>query len=224
MTMAPTSSDPRPLANAIVDEVIARHRDRADRIGDVLGILEELQRRHPQNYLPAQTTAYVAQKTGLPRSQIMSVVTFYAFFNRRPQGRHTLTVCRGTACHTRGSRRLLEAIMAGVGVHDDAPADASDHGTGKESEDGAATSFTTPDGRLTIRTVACFGQCAQAPVVALDEAMHGHVSDFSWRELVAALDGAERAAAPGGAERLAGAGDRTGIDASAQPAPQEPTR
>lgn len=215
MTMAPTSSDPRALSKKVVDEIIARHRDRADRIGDVLGILEELQRRHPQNYLPAQTTAYVAQKTGLPRSQIMSVVTFYAFFNRRPQGRHTLTVCRGTACHTRGSRRLLEAIMAGVGMHDEALADASDRETGADGEDRAATSFTTPDGRLTIRTVACFGQCAQAPVVALDEAMHGRVSDFSWRELVAALDGAER---------VAGAGDRAAIDASAQPAPQEPTR
>lgn len=218
MTMAPTSSDPRDppsLANEVVDVIIARYRDRGDRTGDVLGILEEVQRRHPQNYLPAQTYAYVAQKTGLPASQIMSVVTFYAFFNRRPQGRHTLTVCRGTACHTRGSRRLLEAIMTCVGVHDDAPADASDHGTGKDSEDGTATSFTTPDGRLTIRTVACFGQCAQAPVVALDEAMHGHVSDYSWRELVAALDGDDRAA---------GAGDGAEMEAGALPAPEESAR
>jgi NADH-quinone oxidoreductase subunit E len=184
-----TTEYPRPLPRETVDAIIARHCARADRTGDVLGILEEAQRAHPQNYLPVQTYAYVAQETGVPPSQIMSVVTFYAFFNRRPQGRHTLTVCRGTACHTRGSRQLLAAIMAHVGVHDDAPGEAGEGSPGSDGEAGAASTFTTPDGRLTVRTVACFGQCAQAPVVAIDEAMHGHVSDFELRALVAALDG-----------------------------------
>lgn len=184
-----TTEYPRPLPRETVDAIIARHCARADRTGDVLGILEEAQRAHPQNYLPVQTYDYVARKTGLPSSQIMSVVTFYAFFNCRPQGRHTLTVCRGTACHTRGSRQLLAAIKAHVGVHDDAPGEVGEGSPGSDGEAGAASTFTTPDGRLTIRTVACFGQCAQAPVVAIDEAMHGHVSDFELRALVAAFDG-----------------------------------
>lgn len=186
------TENPRALARETLDEIIARHCARDDRTGDVLGILEEAQRAHPQNYLPAQTYAYVAQKTSLPASQIMSVVTFYAFFNRCPQGRHTLTVCRGTACHTRGSRQLLAAIKACVGVHDDAGSEASDGSAGSDDRTGGASAFTTPDGRLTIRTVACFGQCAQAPVVAIDEAMHGRVSDFDLRELVAALGNHER--------------------------------
>ena len=184
-----TTQNPRPLPQETVDDIIARHCARADRTGDVLGILEEAQRAHPQNYLPAQTYAYVAQKTGLPSSQIMSVVTFYAFFNRRPQGRHTLTVCRGTACHTRGSRQLLEAIKAYVGMGEETAGEASDDSAGSDDRTGGATAFTTPDGRLTVRTVACFGQCAQAPVVAVDEAMHGHVSDFDLRALVATLEG-----------------------------------
>ena len=186
-----TTEYPRPLPRETVDAIIARHCARADRTGDVLGILEEAQRAHPQNYLPVQTYDYVARKPGLPSSQIMSVVTFYAFFNCRPQGRHTLTVCRGTACHTRGSRQLLAAIKAHVGVHDDAPGEVGEGSPGSDGEAGAASTFTTPDGRLTIRTVACFGQCAQAPVVAIDEAMHGHVSDFSLRALVEALEGSE---------------------------------
>ena len=163
------------LDDAIVDEIITRH---GERTGDVLGILEEVQRRHPQNYLPPATYAHVAQKIGVPRSQIMSVVTFYAYFNRQPQGRHTLTVCRGTACHTRGSRQLLATVKAACG----APA-------------GNATgSWTTPDGRLTLRTVACFGQCALAPVAALDATIHGHLDDFVLRRLLADIErGAEGA-------------------------------
>ena len=223
--MASVSSDPRPLANEIVDEIIARYRDRADRSGDVLGILEEVQRRHPQNYLPAQTYAYVAQRIGLPRSQIMSVVSFYAFFNRHPQGRHTLTVCRGTACHTRGSRQLLAAVRkAYVSAQDDATDEMSDRDPCTQSaddENGAATSFTTPDGRLTIRTVACFGQCAQAPVVAIDEAMHGHVSDFSLHALIAALDADARTARTGETGQMEDTGQ---MDETQRAASQESAR
>ena len=160
-----------PLAEAVIDEIIARHPDRT---GDVLGILEEIQQRHPLKFLPAPTHDLVARKIGVSRSQILSVVTFYAFFNLKPQGRHTVTVCRGTACHTRGSKQLLDGLKASAGFDDD--------GTG------SATSFTTPDYRLTLRTVACFGQCALAPVAAIDHEIYGHVSDFKLRKLVAAID------------------------------------
>ena len=170
------AAESRPLADEVIDEIIARHPDRT---GDVLAILEEIQQRHPLKYLPPQTHELVARKMGVARSQILSVATFYAFFNLQPQGLHTITVCRGTACHTRGSKKLLDGIKASAGFHEG----DDDHG----AESGAATSLTTPDCRLTIRTVACFGQCALAPVVAIDHEIHGHVSDFKLRKLVAAI-------------------------------------
>ena len=163
----------RPLSSEVIDEIIARHPDRT---GDVLAILEEIQQRHPLKYLPPQTRELVAQKMGVARSQILSVVTFYAFFNLKPQGLHTITVCRGTACHTRGSKQLLDGLKSSSGFGDD-----------------DATSLTTPDCRLTLRTVACFGQCALAPVVAIDHEIHGHVSDFKLRKLVAAIGAGEGA-------------------------------
>ncbi len=170
-----------PLPDEVIDAVIARHTDRT---GDVLGVLEELQQRHPLQYLPTETQASVARKMGVAQSQIYSVVSFYAFFNRQPQGRHTVAVCRGTACHTRGSKALLDALKASAGFHPD-----------DEATEGA-TSFTTPDCQLTIRTVACFGQCALAPVAAIDEAIHGHVTDLKLRKLVAAIsDGLAEGAA-----------------------------
>ena len=167
------TADHDPLPEEVIDEIIARHPDRT---GDVLSVLEELQQRHPLQYLPEATQAAVARKMGVAQSQIFSVVSFYAFFNRQPQGRHTVAVCRGTACHTRGSKALLDALKASAGFHPD-----------DEATDGA-TSFTTPDCRLTIRTVACFGQCALAPVAAIDEVIHGHVTDLKLRKLVAAIE------------------------------------
>lgn len=168
-----------PLAESVVDEIIARHPDRT---GDILNILESLQERHPHKFLPRETLALVARKTGISRAQLWSVVTFYAFFNLEPQGRHCVCVCRGTACHTRGSKPLHDALRRATGEQ-----------AGAVDADEAAEAFTTSDHRLTVRTVACFGQCAMAPVVAVDETMHGHVTEPRLHELLADLDAKELA-------------------------------
>ena len=113
-----------------------------------------------------QTLEYVAARTGVPQSQVYGVATFFALFNLEPQGTHTVSICRGTACHTRGSRALLERLKLQLGLKDD-------------GEEGSADkiSATTPDRRFTLRTVACFGQCALAPVVEVDHAILGHVNE-----------------------------------------------
>ena len=156
-----------PVTETLIDQVIARYPDST---GDLLNVLEDLQQAHPRNYLPRVTLRQVAAKMGLAASRVFSVVTFYSFFNLEPQGTHTVVVCRGTACHTRGSRQLLNCLCRESGG----------------SMDGEET-YTTPDGQLTVRTVACFGQCALAPVVAIDEDIHGYVSDVRLRELLKEL-------------------------------------
>ncbi len=52
----------------------------------------------------------------MPLARIYSVVTFYALFNLEPQGDNTVCICRGTACHTRGSRSLLERLKLELGL------------------------------------------------------------------------------------------------------------
>jgi NADH-quinone oxidoreductase subunit E len=85
----------------------ARHRGRP---GALLGILEAVQEDNLRKFLCADELRYSAAKTNLPVAQIFSVVTFYALFNLTPQGDHTTCICRGTACHARGSRSLVENI------------------------------------------------------------------------------------------------------------------
>jgi len=155
-----------PLDEKTVDDIIARYPDKT---GDLLSMLEDLQKAHPASFLPRATLEMVAEKTGISRAQIFSVVTFYSFFNTEPQGRHTLTVCRGTACHTRGSKLLLDRLATALDIPPDRREDAS---------------FTSGDHTLTVRTVACFGQCAMAPVVAADHAIHGQVTDMKMRKLL----------------------------------------
>ena len=146
-----------------IDSLIARHKDRP---GMLLSILEEIQESQQHKYLPMTVLDYLAGKIDLPRAQVYSVATFYSLFNLKPQGDHTICICRGTACHTRGSRSLLERLKLQLGLKDD-------------GEEGSADkiSATTPDRRFTLRTVACFGQCALAPVVEVDHAILGHVNE-----------------------------------------------
>lgn len=159
------------MEQAFIDQVIA---SRSGRPGALLGILETIQDHHPRKYLPEETLRYVASKMNVPFARIYSVATFYALFNLQPQGDHTICICRGTACHTRGSRDLLESIRLDLGLN----------GGG---EGGDAESLTSQDGRFTVRTVACFGQCALAPVVEVDHHICGHVNERTLEREIAAI-------------------------------------
>jgi NADH-quinone oxidoreductase subunit E len=158
MTNVLATALPRVEDQDLIDRIVG---EQAGRPGALLGILERLQDAHRHKYLPMETLEYVALRTGIPQSQVYAVATFYALFNLEPQGLHTVAICRGTACHTRGSRMLLERVKLQLGFDQAAPAE----------------SLTTPDRKFTIRTVACFGQCALAPVVEVDHAIRGHVSE-----------------------------------------------
>ena len=168
-----TRSLPIPVVGEVIDTLIARHNGHP---GMLLTMLEALQDKHPNKYLPMETLDLLAEKTGIPRAQIYSVATFFALFNLKPQGEHTVCICRGTACHTRGSRELLERVRMQLGLRE-------------EDEEGSADklSGTTADGKFTVRTVACFGQCALAPVVEVDHSILGHVNERALEREVEAL-------------------------------------
>ncbi len=161
MSTGVVTAVPRVDDQDLIDRIIGDH---AGRPGALLGILDKLQDANRYKYLPMETLEYVATRTGIPQAQVYSVATFFTLFNLDPQGTHTVAICRGTACHTRGSRALLERVKLQLGVG--------------EAVDGAGkTTMTTADRRFTIRTVACFGQCALAPVVEVDHAIRGHVKE-----------------------------------------------
>lgn len=150
-----------------IASIVIKYREQH---GALLSILEAVQRTNEHNYLPKNELITVAKELGIPLSQIYSVVTFYAFFNLKPQGDHVITVCRGTACHTRGSKPLLEKVLAMLKIELD--------------EDGMAT---TSDYRFTVHTVSCFGQCALAPVVSIDGVIYSMVTQEKLVTLIKTL-------------------------------------
>lgn len=156
------------VSGDILDEIIEKHRGKH---GMLLTALEEAQEKNQLKYLPAETLAEISEKMNMPYTQVYSVATFYSYFNLKPQGKHTIVVCRGTACHTKGSKSLLDDVITNLDIRIDA-----------DDED---SSYTTSDNMFTIRTVACFGQCAQSPVVEVDGAIYSNVNS---RKLLRIID------------------------------------
>ncbi len=127
--------------------------DRTERPGDLIPVLQSVQAR--LGYLPPATFAKVARHLNTPESAVYGVATFYAQFHLTPQGRHKIKVCCGTACHVRGSGKIMSAVEKRLGI-----------GAGE----------TTSDLAFSLERVACFGSCALAPVVVVDEKVHGRMT------------------------------------------------
>ena len=120
---------------------------------ELIPMLQKIQRA--LGYLPESALLAIAHMTGLPAARVFGVVTFYAQFRLRPVGKHIIRVCRGTACHVRGSGRILKDIQARLKV---------------------TPGETTKDRLFTLETVACFGSCALAPVVVADDNVRGRIN------------------------------------------------
>ncbi len=106
-------------------------------------------------FLPLDVQEHVASALGLTTGEVLGVVTFYHYFSMQPRGRHTVNVCLGTACYVRGAKKVLEAITKELKV--------------KMGE-------TTPDRRFSLTSQRCFGACGLAPVIMVNNNVHGRVT------------------------------------------------
>lgn len=122
--------------------------------GGIIPILQGVQ--HAFGYLPNEAMEVVSQETKVSLAELYGVATFYAQFHLSPRGRHIIRVCRGTACHVRGSLGILERVISELGL-----------------EEGQ---ITTPDLRFTLEPVACIGACGLAPVIMIDDETHGRLT------------------------------------------------
>ncbi len=84
--------------------------------GNLISILHEVQSL--ENYLPEGSLRYLSQKTGVPLTQLYGIATFYHFFSLTPKGRHQIFVCLGTACHVKGSPRILGEVKKRLGAEE----------------------------------------------------------------------------------------------------------
>jgi len=131
----------------------------------LIPILQEVQ--HEYRYLPEQVQSYIATSLGLSPARVFGVASFYANFALEPKGRYVIHVCDGTACHVKGSNGIKEAICDLLKVSD--------------------AKKTTNDMLFTLETVSCLGACGLAPVMTINDEVHGQVTPAKAVELIKAI-------------------------------------
>ncbi len=114
-------------------------------------------------YLPPEVQSFVAREMDISVSIVVGVVTFYSYFKLFPTGRHTITVCLGTACYVRGAKKILEALEKKLGI--------------KIGE-------TTEDRRFSLGAQRCLGACGLAPVIMINKDVHGRMSSKKLNEIL----------------------------------------
>ncbi len=134
-----------------IDAILAKHGNQRTAL---IAVLQEIQNTY--RYLPEDLLTYVATALGLSPATVFGVATFYAQFSLEPKGKYLIRVCDGTACHVKSSAVILSAIRKKVSL-----------------KDGRAT---TPDGLFTVETVACLGACGLAPVMVINDEVHGQLT------------------------------------------------
>lgn len=145
-----------------VDSILNKYRCDGSLL---VSILQDLQAEF--NYLPREGLVKLSEGLGIPLSQVYSVATFFKAFSLKPRGRHSLSVCLGTACHVRGAIRVLEEI---------------------ERELGISPGETTKDLKYTLETVNCVGACALGPIVVADGEYAGQMKTDKVKPLLKNYD------------------------------------
>lgn len=106
-------------------------------------------------YLAPDTLDAVAQLLQVPAATVSGVATFYHFFRLTPRGRYVISVCMGTACYVKGAERVVDKFKDELGI---------DFGE------------TTTDGMFSLEESRCLGTCGLAPVVMINDHVHGKVT------------------------------------------------
>ena len=127
----------------------------------LIAVLHKTQQLY--GYLPTEAMDEIALQMKIPTAHIWGVATFYHYFNLAPTGKHVISVCLGTACYVKGAGEILEIIKKDLGI---------DFGQ------------RTDDGLFSLQAARCLGACGVAPVVMIDDKIHGELTPRKIRDII----------------------------------------
>ena len=143
---------------ATIDNILKTNHDDSSQL---VNILQELQ--NTLGYMPLMGQRLIAQRLRIPTSKVYGIVSFYNFFRLTPPGKHTISICMGTACYVRGAQGIVDEIKMQYGI-----------------EPGE----TTIDKRFSLEILRCLGCCAIAPVLTVDGKVYGRVKQTELQKLL----------------------------------------
>jgi NADH-quinone oxidoreductase subunit E len=119
-------------------------------------------------YLNEQIIRKVSGYLGISATEAYGFASFYSVYKLKKPGRHLIRVCKGTACHVKGAKRLLSDIEEYLKIK---------------------TGQTTEDGLFTLDTSSCLGVCALSPVMMIDDKAYTRINSKIALNLIRELTG-----------------------------------
>jgi NADH-quinone oxidoreductase subunit E len=119
----------------------------------LLPVLHIIQRE--KGFISPDAERWVAARFGIPPLHVEGVLSFYTLLRRNPAGKYVIQVCRNISCFLAGSADILEYLEAKLGIR---------------------AGETTPDGKYTLETVECLGNCDHAPCLMINDDDYGPVT------------------------------------------------
>jgi NADH:ubiquinone oxidoreductase subunit E len=138
------------------EEIVAaieQYRGQPHAESQLIAVLHKVQSRF--GHLGGAHLDAVAQLMQIPAAKVAGVASFYHFFRLKPRGRFMINVCLGTACYVKGAERVAQRLIDELGI---------------------TWGETTKDGVFTLDGARCLGTCGLAPVVMIDDEIHGDVT------------------------------------------------
>ena len=117
-------------------------------------------------YLPTEVQHFIASQMDLSVSIVNSVLTFYSFFSKKPNGKYTISVCLGTACYVRGGKEVLNKLKDELGID---------------------VGETTPDKRYSLNVMRCIGSCGLAPAMTINGKVYKQVNPNRIKRILGTL-------------------------------------
>lgn len=149
-----------------LDKIMTRYGDKPGGLMRVLTKAQEL-----FGYLSKDVQIYIAEKMCLPIGHVNGVATFYSQFVTSPRGKYTISVCLGTACYVKNAQDIYNKFSELLGIGEDE---------------------TTADRLFTLRATRCIGACSLAPLVTINDDVHGHLAVEDVAGLINRYQEAER--------------------------------
>jgi len=146
----PAEPEPLDLETDQLAEIERIIREHGNEPSSIVPVLQDINAKY--RWLPPGAVRRVSDAVGLPLARVLRIATFYNMFSFTPRGKHLIRVCLGTACHVKGGGRILERLANELGI---------------------SVGETTSDMRFTVEAVRCLGCCGLAPVVTVDDDVHG---------------------------------------------------
>ncbi len=126
-------------------------------------LLNELQKVQDSNgYIPEEDIHRIARVKDISSTELYGIISFYSRFYLEPQPEYIIRVCKSITCSMNGSLDLSKELIKYLNIDNNISA----------------------DGKFALEYVECLGQCNKAPVITINDEVHGELTKEKLLEIL----------------------------------------